>query len=332
MNGNGFPCQRDQPAGIAGPHRTRLFERQFRRHIALQGIGKGLVRHDVGHDAATGQLRQHGGGIRAQRQRQRTPRVASGLPLRDRVVEIVGGGIAIAAGDAAIDARLVDLDHQRRRAGELSGQRLSAAHAAAARRQQQTPGQRAAEMLARDRHEGFEGPLQNALAADVLPGGGGHSGIDGEAHIVELAAVVLAAPFADYIAVGHDDERRRRLAGKHADRLARLHDEGLILAHGRQRRDNAVEAVPVARRARDRHVDDEIFRVLAIFEVVLQQPKNRFLAPASAAQDGAAFSPDLFAAAYRNSHAQPSSTRGTQPGCALTRASHAPIDGNLAIS
>ena len=187
-------------------------------------------------------------------------------------------------------------------------------------------------MLARDRHEGLERALQNPLAADILPGCRRHAGIDGEAHIVELAAALLAAPLADEISVGHDHEWRRGLARKHADRLARLHDEGLVLAHRRQRRDDAVETLPVARRACDRHVDHEVVGILAIFEIVLQQAQDRLLPPALAAQDVATSCLDLFAAAHGNVHRQASSTRGTQPGWALTRASQARIAGNLSMS
>ncbi len=56
MRGDGFPCQRDQSLRIAGAHGAGFFERQFHGHIALQGIGKGLVGDDVGQDAALGEF------------------------------------------------------------------------------------------------------------------------------------------------------------------------------------------------------------------------------------------------------------------------------------
>ena len=236
------------------------------------------------------------------RKRQRLACIARRDPLVDRVIEIVGRLVAIARGDAPVDARLVDLDHQGRCACELAGQRLRAAHAAAARGQQQPPGERATEMRAPDRHEGLVGALQDALAADVLPGAGGHARHDGEAHVIEAAPVLLAAPLADDVAVGHDHQRRRRLAREDADRLAGLDDEGLVVAHAGQRRDNAIEGVPITRGARDRHVDHEVVRILGVLQVVLQESQDRFLAPTLAAQRGAAPGGDLAPTADRNVH------------------------------
>ncbi len=71
-------------------------------------------------------------------------------------------------------ASMLDARHRRR-------ERLRAAHAAQARRQYPFAGERAAEMAAAHLGEGFVGPLDDALAADVDPGAGGHLPVHGEA-------------------------------------------------------------------------------------------------------------------------------------------------------
>src|SRR5580704_12598563 len=160
-------------------------------------------------------------------------------------------------------------------------------------------------MLARDGHERLEGALENSLTTDVLPRSGRHTGIDGEAHRIELAAAFLAAPIAHKVAVGHDDERRRGLTRKDANRLTRLHDEGLIFAHCRKSRDDTIKALPVPRRARNRHIDHKIFGILAVFQVVLQQTQDGFLSPTLAAQDRSTPSLHFLAATYGNIHLTP---------------------------
>ena len=82
-------------------------------------------------------------------------------------------------------------------------------------------GQRAAEALVRDRGEGLEGALQDALRADVDPRAGGHLAVHRQPEVLEPAELLPVGPVADQVGVG-DQHPRRPLVGAHdADRLAR---------------------------------------------------------------------------------------------------------------
>ena len=61
------------------------------------------------------------------------------------------------------------------------------------------------------------------------------------------------------------------------------------------------------------------------------EPENKFVRLARRGLK-AALGFDFLAAAHGNGHAQNSSSRGTQPGWTLTRATHAPICGHRAMS
>ena len=156
--------------------------------------------------------------------------------------------------------------------------------------------------------------LQNSLAADVLPGAGGHAGHDSEPGIVKSAAIFLVAPLTDDVAVRHDDEGCRHLAGKHADWLARLHDQRLVFTQVRQRRNDAVKALPISRGTRDRHIDDKVFRVLGVFQIIFEKSKDRLLPPAAAAQVEPATGSDFSPAANRNGHPFAPSSIGMKRG------------------
>ncbi len=78
-----------------------------------------------------------------------------------------------------------------------------------------------------------------------------------------------------------------------ADRLARLHEEGLVLTQGPQRRDDLMKALPVARGLADSPIDDQVLRPLADLRVeVVEQHAQRSLGqPVAAAQLRAAGRP-----------------------------------------
>src|SRR5512147_1070117 len=81
------------------------------------------------------------------------------------------------------------------------------------------------------------------------------------------------------------------------DRLARLDKQRLVVAEFAQRREDRVEAGPVARRAPDTTVDDEALRVLGHLgvEVVLEHAEGGFGQPALAGQLRATRSANLAA-------------------------------------
>ena len=64
------------------------------------------------------------------------------------------------------------------------------------------------------------------------------------------------------VGVGDQDARRVGVRAEHADRLAGLDEQRLIALEAAQRRDDAVERLPIARRAADPAIDDELARPL----------------------------------------------------------------------
>ena len=107
---------------------------------------------------------------------------------------------------------------------------------------------------------------------------------------LELAEVLPRRPAADEVAVGDQHARRARVRAEHADRLAALHEQRLVVLERAQRCDDRVERLPAARRLPGAAVDDEVVRPLGDvgIEVVHQHAERGFLLPALAGELGAA--------------------------------------------
>ena len=261
-----------------------LGERQADRHIAHQRLGRCLVGDDVGEEVAPHELGEHLGAIADQADRQSLPLRLRGQAHRDGLLEIGREMLAIAGLDTAADLLRVDVHHQNGGAGKPAGERLRAAHAAAAAGDDQAAAERAAEMRARAGHEGFVGALQDALAADVLPRGGGHAGIDGQTLRAQPLEMLVGRPAPDQVAVRHHHQRPVGAGAENADRLAGLHDQRFAGVEPHQRVDGQAEALPVACGLGDRHVDNKRVLILGVFEIIFEQAQNCFLPPSLAAQ------------------------------------------------
>ena len=123
-------------------------------------------------------------------------------------------------------------------------ERLRAAHAAQAGRQHDPAAQRAAEVLPRQLRERLVRALQDALGADVDPRAGRHLAVHRQALPLELAEVVPVGPFADQVRVRDEHARRPFVRAEHADRLARLDQQRLVVLEPAQLADDRVEALP----------------------------------------------------------------------------------------
>ena len=150
--------------------------------------------------------------------------------------------VEVARAQAQVDARLLALDRQRRRAGEGRRQRLRAAHAAEARGEDPAPGEAAAEVLPAGLDEGLVGALHDALGADVDPGAGRHLAVHHQALAVELVEVLPGRPLRHQVRVGDQHARRVDVGAEHADRLARLDEQRLVVAERRAALQDRVEA------------------------------------------------------------------------------------------
>jgi hypothetical protein len=75
------------------------------------------------------------------------------------------------------------------------------------------------------------------------------------------------------------------MSAEHADRLAGLDEQGLVVLQPAQGRDDAIERRPVARRPPNSAIDDELAGPLSDvgIEVVHQHPQRRFGEPALSA-------------------------------------------------
>ena len=119
------------------------------------------------------------------------------------------------------------LDGQTRRAGHRRGERLRAAHAAEAGGQDPSARKVAAVMPAAELDEGLVGALHDALAADIDPRAGRHLAVHHQALAIEFVEVVPGRPMRHQIRIGDQHARRVGVGAEHADRLARLDEQGL---------------------------------------------------------------------------------------------------------
>ena len=145
-------------------------------------------------------------------------------------------------------------------------------------------------VLAADLDEGLVGALHDALAADIDPGAGGHLAVHHQALAIELVEMVPGRPVRHEVGVGDQHARRVGVGAEDADRLAGLDEQRLVALEPAQRRDDAVEALPVARGAADAAIDDELARPLRDLgvEIVHQHAQRRFGQPALGRELGAA--------------------------------------------
>ena len=117
-------------------------------------------------------------------------------------------------------------------------------------------------MLAADLDEGLVGALHDALRADIDPRAGRHLAVHHQALAVELVELVPGRPVRHEVGVGDQHARRVGVGAEHADRLAGLDEQRLVVAERPQRGDDAVEALPVARRPADAAIDDQFAGLL----------------------------------------------------------------------
>jgi hypothetical protein len=136
-------------------------------------------------------------------------------------------------------------------------------------------------MPARDLGEGLVGALNDALAADIDPGAGGHLAVHHQPLAIELVEMVPGCPARHEVGIGDEHARRIRVRAEDADRLARLDQQRLVGIERAERGDDAVEALPVARGAADAAIDDELVRPLGNVrvEIVHQHAERRLCAP-----------------------------------------------------
>ena len=135
----------------------------------------------------------------------------------------------------------VDLDAERDALVHGHRERLRAAHPAEAGGERDRARQRAAEAAARDLGEALVGALHDPLAADVDPRAGGHLPVHRQPQLLEAAELLPRRPLGHQVGVGDQHPRRPLVGAKDADRLARLHQQRLVVrraraASGRSRR------------------------------------------------------------------------------------------------
>ena len=251
-------------------------------------MGRGLVGDHVGPEPGRQQLGEHVGGVADQPDRDRPALGGGPLDPRCRVGQVVGPLVQVAALEAAGQALGVDLDAQGHPLVHGHGQRLGPAHAAEAPREHDLAGQAVPAVGLGDGGEGLVGALEDALGADVDPGPGGHLAVHGEPGRLQLAEPVPAGPFRHQQGIGEQHPGGEAVGPEHPDRLARLDQQGLVVAEPAQGGHDPVEGRPVAGRPAGAAVHDQVVGPLGDLgvEVVAEHPQGGLLLPAPAGQLG----------------------------------------------
>ncbi len=251
---------------------------------------RGLVRHRVGPDAAPDELGQDLRRIAQHADRERRARAARVFNEGKPVVERFGRHVEIAGPEPRLDPAGPAFDREAGGTGHGRGQRLRPAHAAQPGGEDPAPGEIAAIMLAPDLDEGLVGALDDALAADIDPGARRHLAVHHQALAVELVEMRPVGPARHQVGVGDQHARRVGMGAEDPDRLARLHQQRLVVAQPAQRLHDPVEGFPVARGAADAAIDDQLLRLLRHLgiEIVHQHAERRLGQPAPRAERAAA--------------------------------------------
>ncbi len=210
------------------------------------------------------------------------------LGPRERLIDGHRLAIEIPGLDATLDPLGVDLDADRHAAVHRDRERLGSTHPAEPTGEGDGAGEGAAEALGRAFGEGLVGALQDPLGPDVDPRPGRHLAVHGESRVLELTEGVPVGPFRNEHRVRDQHARGHLVGAEHADRLAGLHQERLVVAEVLQRADDRVVRIPGPSRATGSAVDDEVLRALGDLgiEIVHQHPHRGLLRPRAAAQLG----------------------------------------------
>lgn len=258
-------------------------------------MGAGLVGDHVRAYAAANQFRKDLGGIAQQGDGDGLAFGGVALDPRQGVVQVLGLLVDVATAQAEVDAALLALDVQRTGAGQGRRQRLGAAHAAKAGGKHPAAFEIAVVMLAASLDEGFVGALDDALAADVDPRTGGHLAVHRQALGVQFVEVFPGRPVRHQVGVGDQHPRRVGVGLEHADRLAGLYQQGLVVVQLLEGLDDPVVALPVARGTADAAVNHQFSGVLRDLrvKVVHQHAQRRFGQPALGGQRSAARGADF---------------------------------------
>ena len=189
---------------------------------------------------------------RARRPRARDPR-GGGPHARHLVLERARRLVEVPRLQPPLDPRQ---DRPRRRGSRHSpsSRRAAApAHAAEAGREDRPPGEvgRAEVPLPRS-GEGLVGALQDPLGADVDPAPGRHLPEHRQPCRLEPAELVPGRPPRHEQRVRDQHPRRTLVRAEHADRLAALHEQRLVVAEPQERAHDRLQRVVRARRGRSR--------------------------------------------------------------------------------
>ena len=138
------------------------------------------------------------------------------------------------------------------------------------------------------RGERLERALQDALRADVDPRAGGHLAVHHQAARLELAEVAPRSPSsADEVRVRDQHARRVGVRPEDADRLARLHEQRLVVARARAARATIASKPPSCARpcrCRRRRRDPRGRSATSGSRLFMQHAQRGFLHPALAGE------------------------------------------------
>src|SRR5277367_4564659 len=272
------------------------------RHVAVQRVvGAGLVSQNIGDDVAADEFRQHVSGVGYESDGDGFVVALCSVEDGECFVERPCDVVAVAAGEALLDAGGINVDAEEAGAVHGGGEGLGSAHSAHSSGDNELAFE-AAEVAASGFGKGLVGSLDDALAADVNPGAGGHLAVHHQALALQLVEVLPVGPLADEVGVGEQDARRGFVRAQDADRFAGLDEQGLVVLEALKGADDGVEALPVASCLAGSAVDDEVVGALGHFrvEVVHQHAQSGFLLPALGVQACAARGADDFGCRFQH--------------------------------